>query len=85
MICDSCIYKEVCYEKEEDRRALKFCSEYFNLEDELDKIKAEIAEQKQDHCFDEDDMFVYITGLNNAIDIIDKYKNELKGEQNDNK
>ena len=54
-----------------------------SLEEELEKVRAEIEEQKQDHCFDEDDMFVYITGLNGAIDIIDKYKNELKGKTND--
>ena len=43
----------------------------------LDKIRAEIEEQKQMECFDSyDEMFAYRTGLENAIDIIDKYKAE---------
>ncbi len=40
----------------------------------LDKIRAEIEEQKKDRCFD--DMFEYITGLDDALYIIDKYKAE---------
>ena len=31
MICDTCIHKEVCYENEEDREALKTCADYLNL------------------------------------------------------
>lgn len=42
----------------------------------LDKIRAEIEEQKQERCFDDDDMFVYRTGLDDALYIIDKYKAE---------
>lgn len=46
----------------------------------LDKIRAEIEEQKQMECFDSyDEMFAYRTGLENAIDIIDKYKAEVEG------
>lgn len=44
----------------------------------LNKIKAEIEEQKQERCFDDNDMFVYRTGLDDALYIIDKYK---KGEE----
>ena len=40
----------------------------------LDKIRAEIEKQKEERCFDDDDMFVYRTGLNDALYIIDKYK-----------
>lgn len=40
----------------------------------LDKIREEIEKQKECRCFDDDDMFVYMTGLNDAIDIIDKYR-----------
>lgn len=42
----------------------------------LDKIRAEIEEQKKERCFDDDDMFVYRTGLDDALYIIDKYKAE---------
>ena len=42
--------------------------------DILDKIRAEIEEQKENRCFD--DMFAYITGLDDALEIIDKYKAE---------
>lgn len=42
----------------------------------LDKIRAEIEKQKECRCFDDDDMYIYKTGLNDAIDIIDKYKAE---------
>ncbi len=48
----------------------------------LDQIRAEIEEQKEYSCkdrdFDYDDMYIYMTGLNDAIDIIDKYKTKLK-------
>lgn len=47
----------------------------------LDKIRAEIEEQKECRCFDDDDMFVYITGLNDAIYIIDKYKAESEDKE----
>ena len=43
----------------------------------LDKIRAEIEEQKKERCFD-DDMFVYRTGLDDALYIIDKYRGEGK-------
>lgn len=52
---------------------------YEPLEQEsiLDKIRAEIKKQKQMECFDTyDEMFAYRTGLENVIDIIDKYKAE---------
>lgn len=43
----------------------------------LDKIRTEIEEQKQRECFDSyDEMFAYRTGLEDAIDIINKYKAE---------
>ena len=45
----------------------------------LDKIRAEIEEQKKCRCFDDDDMYIYMTGLNDAIDIIDKNKVESEG------
>ena len=38
----------------------------------LDKIRAEIEAEKKSRCFD--DMFSYITGLDDAIYIIDKYR-----------
>ena len=46
----------------------------------LDKIRAEIEEQKQARCFDEDDMLVYRTGLDDALYIIDKYKSESENK-----
>ena len=42
----------------------------------LDKMRAEIEKQKECRCFDDDDMYIYMTGLNDAIDIIDKYNVE---------
>ena len=42
----------------------------------LDKIRAEIEGQKECRCFDDDDMFIYRTGLNDALNIIDKYRGE---------
>lgn len=56
MICDSCIHKEVCYEKEEDRRALKFCANYFNLTKELDKIIEFIGKQFINEQIDQYDL-----------------------------
>lgn len=44
--------------------------------DILDKIRTEIEDQKKERCFDDDDMFVYRTGLDDALYIIDKYKEE---------
>lgn len=46
----------------------------------LDKIRGEIEEQKKERCFDDDDMFVYRTGLDDAIYIIDKYRAESEGK-----
>ncbi len=42
----------------------------------LDEIRAEIEAKKEDRCFDDDDMYIYMTGLNDAIDIIDMHKAE---------
>ncbi len=46
----------------------------------FDKIVAEIEGRKEKEylCFDDNDMDIYITGLNDAIDIIDKYKTKSK-------
>ena len=45
----------------------------------LDKIRAEIEEQKEERCFDDDDMCIYRTGLDDALYIIDNYKAESEG------
>ena len=42
----------------------------------LDEIRAEIEEQKKERCCDDNDMFVYRMGLDDALYIIDKYKAE---------
>lgn len=75
MICDTCIHKEVCYENEEDRKALKHCSDYFNYAEELEKIKAEINEQRHFNmaCCGR-------TDLHEAINIINSRIEELKGK-----
>ncbi len=52
-----------------------------DVDDILDKIRAEIEEQKECRCFDDDDMVVYRTGLNDAIYIIDKYKAESEDKE----
>lgn len=44
MICDSCIHKNVCYESEEDREALKSCSDYFNFDEEVKKIETRVKD-----------------------------------------
>ena len=44
--------------------------------DVFDKIRTEIEKQKNERCFDDDNMFVYRTGLDDALYIIDKYKKE---------
>lgn len=49
-----------------------------NTNEVLNKIRAEIEEQKECRCFDDEDMYIYMTGLNDAIDIIDKYKTKPK-------
>ena len=72
MICDTCIHKEVCYEIEEDREALKFCGDYFNLEDELEKIKAEILTQNP--------KFTIGCEMKMCLEIINNRISELKGE-----
>lgn len=46
--------------------------------DVFDKIRTEIEKQKNERCFDDNDMFVYRTGLDDALYIIDKYKKESK-------
>ena len=50
-------------------------------DDVLDKIRAEIEEQKECRCFDDDDMYIYKTGLNDSIDIIDKYEAESEDKE----
>lgn len=47
----------------------------------LNKIRAEIEEQKECRCFDDDDMCIYRTGLDDALDIIDKYKAERSDKE----
>lgn len=42
----------------------------------LDNLRAEIDEQKNHRGFDEDDMCIYKEGLVDALEIIDKYKEE---------
>ena len=64
-------YKKIISDKDYDR----LCKALDN-EKILDKIRAEIEEQKKERCFD--DMFAYITGLDDAIYIIDKYRKENK-------
>lgn len=56
--------------------ALEEISEQEIVKPYLDKIRAEIKEQKKERCFDDDDMFAYRTGLDDAILIIDKHKAE---------
>ena len=75
MICDSCIHKEVCYELEEDRQALKHCSDYFNFEEELEKIKAEIKGEMNNPVELAKNRALYW-----VLEIIDKHISELKGE-----
>ena len=50
--------------------------ESMESEDVLDKIRAEIDEQKH-HRFFDDDMCIYKAGLIDALEIIDKYRNEV--------
>lgn len=80
MICNTCIHKEVCYEKEEDRQALKYCSDYFNFVEELEKTKEEI-----------DTLYgVYLSRFterlvikSDVMRILDEHISELKGENNE--
>jgi predicted transcriptional regulator len=60
-------------------------AEEFIAKSVLDKIRAEIEEQKEHRCFDDDDMYIYKTGLNDAIDIIDKYKADSEIEEDRDK
>ena len=75
MICKDCIHNTVCCEKEEDKQALKFCSDYFNLTKELEKIKAEIHDIKLELDCD------YYTG-DKITRLIEKHIEEMKGETN---
>ena len=43
----------------------------------LDKIRSEIEEQKNHRFFDDDDMCIYKAGLIDALEIIDRYRNEV--------
>lgn len=56
IMCEDCIHKAVCYEKEEDREALKFCSDYFNLTKELNKIIEFIGKQFINEPIDQHDL-----------------------------
>jgi len=40
---------------------------------DIEQIRAEIEGQKECRCFDDDDMFIYRTGLDDALYIIDKH------------
>ena len=68
-------YKGIITDKECDR----ICKALDN-EGVLGKIRAEIEGRKEGEylCFDDDDMYIYTIGLNDAIGIIDKYKTEPK-------
>lgn len=44
----------------------------------IDNIKAEIEEQKKGRCFDDDDMVIYQTGLEDAFCIVDKYRQKVR-------
>ena len=74
-ICDNCIHDYVCGLEDNHEEGIVSCADMIP-KDVLDKIKAEIEEQKECRCFDDDDMYIYMTGLNDAIDIIDKHKAE---------
>lgn len=65
----------ICCEVEGEKtiNALTFAIESIKA---LDEIIAKIEEQKELRCFDDDDMFVYRTGLDDALYIIDKYRKE---------
>ena len=67
----------ICTKDEGERtiNALAFAIESIKA---LDEIIAKIEEQKELRCFDDDDMFVYRTGLDDALYIIDKYRKEQK-------
>ena len=71
-ICDNCIHDYVCGLEDNHEEGIVSCADMIP-KDVLDKIKAEIEEQKECRCFDDDDMYIYMTGLNDAIDIIDKH------------
>ncbi len=61
------------------KHELRLCPDcYAEYIKPLNSIKAEIEEQKECRCFDDDDMYIYMTGLNDAIDIIDKYEAKAK-------
>ena len=87
MICKDCIHNTVCCEQEEDRQALKFCSDYFNLITELEKIKAEFDNDLNLYKNEYDGTYNcsldYIKGIITCKTIIEKHIEGLKGEQND--
>ena len=62
-------------------KAVSMAIKALEQESVLDKIRAEIEEQKEYRCFDDDDMCIYRTGLDDALYIIDKYKADMKGEE----
>ena len=83
MMCKDCIHNTVCCEQEEDRQALKFCSDYFNLTKELEKIKAEFDNDLNLYKNEYDSTYNcsldYIKGIITCKTIIDKHIEELKG------
>ena len=81
MMCEDCIHNVVCYEKEEDRQALKFCSDYFNLTKELEKIKEEMDEPMRDTTGPYGRG--YACAMFKCLDILDEHIEELKGENNE--
>ena len=86
MICDTCDHREVCYEREEDRKALKQCSDYLNVVDMLEKIKAQIVRKHSLNCDGECNKCGWhpcadmreAKMINIDIKIIDKQIKELK-------
>ena len=79
MICDTCIHKNVCYEKEEDRKALTFCADYLNQIKELEDIQKEIvAEAYYEKTFGPSES-QQIVRVNKVDDIISNHISKIKG------
>lgn len=82
MILEAIRKCDVVVDKEELIKAIEYDRNQYSkgykdgINDIFDKIRTEIEDQKKERCFDDDDMFVYRTGLDDALYIIDKYKEE---------
>ena len=81
IVCENCIHRYVCEDKytmEPQYGCINYNSGKYMVIEELEKIKSKINLEDVDCQYEED--YVYSSGLQKAIEIIDNHIAELKGD-----